>query len=228
MTRRINAEALAKLKQWEGFKPYAYDDADGKRVMPGQKIAGTLTIGYGHTGADVKPGMLIDEQHAHNLLLGDLARFEERVERLVKVDLTDNQFAALVSFDFNTGALDKSTLLKELNKGFYERVPYELARWNKATVKGKKVVVKGLVNRRAVESALWASGDFVSSNTVPVAAPSKPILTQETATWGAGILATLGSLFNGDGPVQWALGTVIVLTFTVGGYLFLKKRLKVG
>lgn len=215
MTRRISEESLAKLKQWEGLNLRAYRDTGGK-----------LTIGYGHTGTDVQAGSLIDEQHAENLLLSDLARFENRVEKLVKVPLTDSQFAALVSFDFNTGALDKSTLLKELNKGNYDCVPFELAKWNKATVGGKKVVVKGLANRRAVEAALWAEGEYVSSNTVPVAVPTKPFITQESVTWGATVLASLGSLFDGAGPVQYALAGIIILGAVVGGFLFIKKRRK--
>ena len=122
MTRRINAAGLSLVKQWEGLKTTAYRD-----------VAGVLTIGYGHTSAagapKVTPGMAIGDKDAERILKSDLAKFEARVERLVKVPLTDNQFAALVSFDFNTGALDKSTLLKKLNKGDYAAVPVELKRW---------------------------------------------------------------------------------------------------
>jgi lysozyme len=230
MSRRINAEGLEKLKKWEGYVPYTYDDADEsnpkKRIKPGDNYKGVLTIGYGHTGPDVRPGMEVNLKKAEELLQNDLARFERRVEKLVKVPLSDNQFAALVSFDFNTGGLASSTLLKELNKGNYHNVPFELAKWNKATVKGKKVVLPGLANRRAVEAALWAKGGYIASNTTVVATPAKPLVTKESITWGAGILATLGSLFEGSGPVQWALGAVIVLAFTGGVFLFVRKQLR--
>ncbi len=156
MTRRINAAGLSLVKQWEGLKNTAYRD-----------VAGVLTIGYGHTSAAGAPkvtlGMAIGDKEAERILKADLAKFEARVERFVKVPLTDNQFAALVSFDFNTGALDKSTLLKKLNKGDYAAVPVELMKWVNAG--GKKV--QGLVNRRAAEAGLWAKGDFVSSNYAP-------------------------------------------------------------
>ncbi|MEJ5019325.1 lysozyme [Ochrobactrum vermis] len=156
MTRRINAAGLSLVKQWEGLKTTAYRD-----------VAGVLTIGYGHTSAagspKVTPGMAIGNKEAERILKADLAKFEARVERFVKVPITDNQFAVLVSFDFNTGALDKSTLLKKLNKGDYAAVPIELMKWVNAG--GKKV--QGLVNRRAAEAGLWAKGDFVSSNYVP-------------------------------------------------------------
>lgn len=239
MARQINYEGLEKLEQWEAFVGYTYDDADKatpkKRIMPGDSYEGTLTIGFGHTGIDVRPGMLIDQAHAELLLRSDLARFEARVEKLVTVELTDNQFAALVSFDFNTGALDQSTLLKELNKGNYDCVPFELAKWNKTTIDGKKVVVKGLANRRAVEAALWASGEHVSGQNTPVAVPSKPIITLQSASLAVPIVAGVGSaigdagpLFTGAGPVQWALAAIVVIAAIVGAILFIHKRTKTG
>ncbi|MGF6178882.1 lysozyme [Ensifer sp. 4252] len=96
-------------------------------------VAGIWTIGYGHTSAAsapvVTPNMVITEAEAEAILRADLATFEERVSRLVKVPLTDNQHAVLVSFDFNTGRLGKSTLLKKLNDGGYDAVPTELMKW---------------------------------------------------------------------------------------------------
>lgn len=157
MTRRISAAGLALVKQWEGCELVSYKD-----------VAGVWTIGYGHTSSAgipyVKPGMRINAVEAEEILKSDLHKFEERVERLVKVPLTDNQFAVLVSFDFNTGALHKSTLLKKLNAGDYDAVPGELMKWVNAG--GKKV--KGLVNRRSAEAGLWAKGEFVSSSNAPV------------------------------------------------------------
>lgn len=156
MTRRINAAGLSLVKQWEGLKTKAYQD-----------VAGIWTIGYGHTSAAgapvVKPGMVITESRAEEILRADLAVFEERVERLVKVPLSDNQHAVLVSFDFNTGALGKSTLLKKLNAGQYDAVPLELMKWVNAG--GQRV--KGLVNRRAAEASLWAKGTPTTTPTAP-------------------------------------------------------------
>jgi lysozyme len=146
MTRRINKAGLWHIQSWEGCKLTAYKD-----------IAGVWTIGYGSTGKHVKPGMKISPEEAEDLLRRDLDRFEKRVETLVKVPLSDNQFAALVSFDFNTGALHKSTLLKKLNAGDYKAVPSELMKWVKAKVNGKLTTVKGLQNRRASEAEMWKS-----------------------------------------------------------------------
>lgn len=185
MVRKINVEGIAHIKKWEGCQLISY------RNFPGEP----WTIGYGHTSAAgipyVKAGMRINDVEAENILKSDLQKFEDRVERLVKVPLTDNQFAVLVSFDFNTGALHKSTLLKKLNAGDYDAVPLELMKWVNAG--GKKV--KGLVNRRSAEAGLWAKGEFVSSNTVPVQkdVPKKDVaVIVGTGAGGAG--ATIGPI----------------------------------
>ncbi len=182
MARRINAAGLSHIMQWEGKRLVAYQD-----------VAGIWTIGYGHTTAAgiprVREGMRISDKEAEDILKADLRKFEDRVSRLVKVPLTDNQFAVLVSFDFNTGALHKSTLLKKLNAGDYDAVPVELMKWVNAG--GKRV--QGLVNRRAAEAGLWAKGEFVSSNTVEAkkAVPVKDVaVIGGTGTTGA--VATIG------------------------------------
>ncbi|MRN44943.1 lysozyme [Brucella sp. 09RB8913] len=172
MVRKINAAGLSLVQQWEGLKNTAYRD-----------VAGVLTIGYGHTSAagapKVTPGMTIGDKEAERILKSGL----------VKVPLTDNQFAALVSFDFNTGGLDKSTLLKKLNKGDYAAVPVELMKWVNAG--GKKI--NGLVNRRAAEAGLWAKGDFVSSNYVPATtAANKTDVATIGGAGAASAVATIG------------------------------------
>lgn len=211
--RRINAAGLALVKQWEGLKTKAYQD-----------VADVWTIGYGHTSAAgapvVKPSMVITEARAEEILRADLTTFEERVSRLVKVPLTDNQFAVLVSFDFNTGKLDKSTLLKKLNAGDHDAVPLELMKWVNAG--GRRV--KGLVNRRSAEAGLWAKGEFVSTNTQPAAPKAPEVVTKENVSWAAGILSTIAFAFTGNGPLQWALAGILVVAFAIGAFLFLRKR----
>ncbi len=184
MARRITEAGLAHIKQWEGKRNVAYRD-----------VAGVLTIGFGHTSAagipKVRDGMRISDQEADDILRQDLRKFEAAVERLVKVPLTDNQFAVLVSFAFNVGdgAFAKSTLLRKLNKGDYEAVPVELMKWVNAG--GKRV--QGLVNRRAAEAGLWAKGEFVASNTVEASTkvPSKDIAVVG-GTGAAGTGAVVG------------------------------------
>jgi lysozyme len=78
--------------------------------------------------------MQITPGQADQLLQEDLRLFERVVSRLVVVPLSDNQFSALVCFVFNvgTGNFESSTLLKLLNRGWYEQVPAQLMRWNRA------------------------------------------------------------------------------------------------
>lgn len=220
MTRRINAEGLRLVKQWEAFIPFTYDDFDSpkrrRNIQPGDRVNGTLTIGYGSTGVHVKPGMTITEAEASELLLDDLDRFERCVERKVVVPLNDNQFAALVSFCFNVGEgnFGSSTLLKKLNKGDYNSVPAELAKW--ITSKGKRM--QGLVNRRAAEAGLWAKGSFVSSNTVDAKPAKPPVLTIDNAVKVGTPLTALLQAFT-SGPAQIILASAFAI-----GALFLLWR----
>lgn len=220
MSRKINAEGVRLIKQWEGLKLNAYRD-----------VAGVLTIGHGHTSAagipKVREGMRISDKEAEDILKDDLRKFENRVNSLVKVPLTDNQFAVLVSFDFNTGALHKSTLLKKLNGGGYDAVPAELMKWVNAG--GKRV--QGLVNRRAAEAGLWAKGEFVSSNTVEAnrAVPKKDVaVIGGTGLAGAGaavgpaipdVVDAVSSQRDELTSGQWArvIVAVLILSLTLWG-----------
>lgn len=219
MARTVNRETIEHVKRWEGLKLTAYPD-------PGSKNGEPWTVGYGHTSdgfMKVTRGLTISPKQAEDALEFDLNETAAKVDELVKVELSDNQFGALVSFAFNvgTGAFGRSTLLKKLNKGDYAAVPGELAKW--VNNDGKKM--QGLVNRRAAEAGLWAKGEFVSSKGMKADKVAPPIVDKETVSWGAGILATLGAVFSGTGPIQWALAVVIVAAFGVGGYLYLSKRL---
>lgn len=139
--RRINAAGLQIVKESEGLELKAY-------VCP----AGILTIGYGSTGPHVKPGMVITEARAEELLREDLARFEAAVAKLCPVS-TENQFSAMVSLAFNIGekAFADSTLRRKHNAGDFGGAAAEFGRWNR----GGGKVLPGLTKRRAKEAALY-------------------------------------------------------------------------
>jgi GH24 family phage-related lysozyme (muramidase) len=217
MARRVNGAALALIQQWEGLRLDAYQD-----------IGGIWTIGYGST-TGVTAGMRITEAEATERLRRDLATAEAAVERAVKVDLTDNQFGALVSLVFNigAGAFRSSSLLRRLNAGDYDSVPAEMARWNK--VGGK--VVRGLANRRAAEAGLWAKGSFVASRSVE---PQDGLSAKEAARTGtgkaavgvgaAGVLSTVSQhsdAISALGLVGPAIGIAVVVAAVV---LFILRR----
>lgn len=142
-TRQINSEGIQLIKAFEGLYLDAYLDP-----------VGIPTVGYGHTN-DVYMGMSITEAEADQLLQQDLERFEAAVEDAVEVEINENQFSALVSFSFNLGAgsLFRSTLLKLLNQGEFEKAAQEFPRWNQA---GYQPLL-GLTRRRLAERALFLS-----------------------------------------------------------------------
>ena len=143
---KISLEGLALIKKFEGCRLEAYYCSGG-----------VLTIGYGHTGG-VKESDTITQEEAEKLLRADVFKFEEYVEDNVMVELDQSQFDALVAWTFNLGPgnLRSSTMLKKLNNGEYESVPFEMRRWNKAGGK----TLDGLIRRRQAESLLFESKEW--------------------------------------------------------------------
>jgi lysozyme len=118
--------------------------------------AGVWTIGWGTTtenGHKIKSGMIWSQRQCDAAFLNDMKHFENDVRRLVKVDLTQWQFDACVSFTYNVGAgaFGGSTLLKKINAKDFEAAALEFHKWNK----GGGKVLAGLVRRRASESLLF-------------------------------------------------------------------------
>lgn len=146
----ISAEAFSKIKEFEGLRTEAYLDA-----------AGVLTIGYGHTGSDVRAGDRISEYYADELLRQDIGKVEREVERL-QVACTQGQLDALVSLAFNIGAerLRKSRLVRLIRRGdSYRGIKAEFKRWVYA--RGRKL--PGLVKRRQWEAEWFFRADTDSA-----------------------------------------------------------------
>jgi lysozyme len=143
--RDISSEGIDLIRHFEGLYLNAYQDS-----------VGVWTIGWGHTGLKHKDGTVfkgrtISKQEAFDLFRYDMDFFEGRVSRYVKIALNDDEFAALVSFDFNTGGLPDSTLLRLLNAGDRQGAADQFLRWDKA---GGKVLA-GLTRRRKSERNLF-------------------------------------------------------------------------
>ena len=183
---RLSQDGLNMVKKYEGLFTKAY-------VCP----AGVLTIGYGHTGPDVKPGQRITEAQAEQLLRQDMGKFEAAVKRQVKVPLTQGQFDALTSFTFNCGegALKKSTLLKKLNAGDHAGAQAEFQKWNK----GGGRVLPGLVKRRAEEAQMFGSRAPQGGAAPGSPAPATPPSGQASAP------AASGSHTVKRGDTLWAI-----------------------
>lgn len=140
----LSQRGLDLIKKFEGLRLTAY-----------KCVAGVDTIGYGHTGPDVKPGLRITEEEAEKLLWKDTESAQQAVNSFVNVKVNQNEYDALVSFVFNVGptAFVNSTLLRLLNSNSDRKiVAAEFARWIKA---GSDQAVPGLVRRRSHEKALF-------------------------------------------------------------------------
>ena len=148
--RAINDAGLQLIKSFEGYAQAVPGSTD---VVAYLDAVGVPTIGYGHTGSDVHMGLRITQAQAEGLLQDDLARFENGVASCVTVPLTDNQFAALVSFAYNlgVGTLQESTLLRLLNSGDTTGAADQFLRFVYAG--GQQLA--GLVRRRQAERDLF-------------------------------------------------------------------------
>jgi lysozyme len=142
------------VQQFEGCARRGSDGTFAAYPDPGTG-GDPWTIGWGTTGADVKPGIVWTQAQCDDRFAADLATFATRVAAAIgDAPTAQNQFDAMVSFAYNVGVanLASSTLLKKHKAGDYPGAAAEFARWNKAAGK----VLPGLVRRRAAEAALYA------------------------------------------------------------------------
>jgi GH24 family phage-related lysozyme (muramidase) len=122
--------------------------------------AGEWTIGVGHTAKAGPPrprdGMTITLKDAVALFLQDIVKFERDVERAIRRPLTQQQFDALVSFHFNTGAISSGSVDEKLNAGDVTGALRTLGQYTK----GGGRTLKGLEARRARETMLFTTGIY--------------------------------------------------------------------
>lgn len=141
------------IEHHEGCVLYAY-------LCP----AKVLTIGFGHTGKDVKPGMRITKEQAEAILEADLAYFEQKVDSFLgATPTTQGEFDAMVSLCFNIGpgskklaksGFETSSVLRHHKLGNKAAAAESFKLWNK----GGGRVLAGLVRRRADEAAWYLRG----------------------------------------------------------------------
>lgn len=189
--RAIPDIAVDFIAQHEGVRLKAYQDS-----------VGVWTIGYGST-TGVRAGLTITLDQAKLRLKTDLQQAAQRIEaRIGDVvnDLTENQYAALLSLVFNVGASPGWTLWKRLKAKQFDQVPGEFIKFVNAG--GQKV--QGLVNRRTDEIKLWSTDEpgsvavsMPSSDTrvMPTPpTPTDPTPPGKSATIIGGALAVCGTV----------------------------------
>lgn len=145
---KTSASGRKFIEQWE---------EDGKPLLAARwdALGKCWEIGFGHTSAAGPPrvyaGMKITAEEGDEILSSDLSGVEIDVNHHVEPTLNQNQFDALVSFDFNTGGLDKSSVLRAINLNRFDLVADDLLMWDHAG----GAFVQGLYNRRVAEGKLF-------------------------------------------------------------------------
>lgn len=140
----INEEGAALIKSYEALKLTAY-------LCQAKKP----TIGWGHTKR-VSLGDSITLEQAEQFFVEDIAWAEACVAKTIKMPMTENERAAMVSLCFNIGTVfSSSTVARKFNAGDKAGAAKAFAMWNLVTVDGKKSVSSGLVARRAREAELF-------------------------------------------------------------------------
>ena len=138
---KVSEKGLAFIREWEGCELKAYKDGGG-----------VWTIGVGHTGPDVKPGMTITQFEADELLRLDVE--DHDISRFLgDVPTSQNQFDAMSSLAFNIGLerFRNSTVLKRHKLGNKMGAANAFLLWHFDN--GKPV--KGLMRRREAERKVY-------------------------------------------------------------------------
>jgi lysozyme len=140
---KTSEKGVSLIKQFEGLKLNAYLCNGGK-----------WTIGWGTTimnGINVKQGDLISIEQAEQFLENDLQKFENIVNSIIKVEINQNQFDALVSHTYNTGGSE--TLFKLINS---KAEKHKIKNWIETTyISAQGIFLNGLIIRRAKEAELF-------------------------------------------------------------------------
>ncbi len=214
---KTSSKGLAFIEKEEGVILQSYDDFNDKKVNEGDVIKGTLTIGTGHTSAAGPPkvyaGQKITRLEADKILADDLSKVEHQVNNLVKVPITQNQFDALVSFQFNTGGLGRSSALRLLNQKDYRGAADALLQWSKGNNNPTL-----LLPRRKREREMFLAGGSMSPTINSTVAP---VITGALIAGGVGVGTSQYPEY------LWPMVGAIILVVLVTGYVIYRRKTNV-
>ena len=186
-------EGINLLKTVEGCVLTAYKPYNSEAYY---------TIGYGHFGSDVYAGMTITQAQAEEMLKNDLKKYEGFVNNFLNkygVNITQNQFDALVSFTYNLGNVWGSTfdlktiIINGANNYSSEDIVAAFTEWRIASGQ----VSQGLINRRKKEAALFLKDrGYIPERNLYV---TSPYMTGNDVTWVQESLCKLGYTVDVDG-----------------------------
>lgn len=151
--RRVGDAGLALIQSFEGCEKLRSDGSFAAYPDPGSTDGRPWTIGWGSTGKDIAKGTVWTRKQCDDRFREDIQGYADAVSKAIgNAPTTQNQFDALVSFHYNTGAIASATLTRKHKARDYTGANAEFGRWTKNAGK----VMAGLVRRRAAEAALYA------------------------------------------------------------------------
>ena len=152
--RTLSPAGAALIHKWEGCGKKRADGRFDAYPDPGSKDGKPWTIGWGSTGPDIARGTIWTQAQCDARFDRDIARFVNEVARFIgSTPTTANQFDALVSFHYNTGAIASSTLGKLHKAGRFADAQAQFGKW----IYNDGKVMEGLRKRRADEAALYGA-----------------------------------------------------------------------
>lgn len=179
--QKVSQRGLAEIAAHEGIVNYPYFDSVGVR-----------TVGIGHTAAAGEPDpaknlRAFSVAEIMDIFARDIAKFEARVRKAFTRPLTQEQFDAAVSFDFNTGAIDRATWVKKFNAGDVVGARKTIMDWRKP---------KEIIPRRQKERDLFFDGKY-SGNGYATLYPAN---SAGRVLWARGERVNVLSLMNAPTP----------------------------
>ncbi len=179
--QKVSQRGLAEIAAHEGIVSSPYLDS-----------VGVWTVGIGHTAAAGAPNPQITRREFSvaeimEIFARDIAKFEARVRAAFKRPLTQAQFDAAVSFDFNTGGIHRATWVAQFNAGDVAGAKKSFMNWSKPAE---------IIPRRRKERDLFFDGKYSSdgfANLYPANAAGR-------VQWSAGKRVNVLSLMNA--PVE--------------------------
>ena len=195
---KLSDAGFELIRSFEGYHT-ALPDGSCKAYLDTLAKPHVWTVGYGVTEG-VQPNMILTKDEAEAMFRREMEKHEAIVTRCVTTEIGQSNFDALVSFQYNTGALPRSTLLKKLNAGDFDGAAREFDRYRMAGGK----VYKGLVRRRAAERAMFEQD---ARDPIPDGLPDMPQSVQaEPPPVSKGTVATIAA---GGGAIIPAVPTVV-------------------
>lgn len=137
------------LDKFEGFTETPKWDYKQWSWGFGTKVPGSPALEDWKVPKDLK----ISKTQAYLDAYNFLKNHEAEIKKLLKVDLSGKQMAALLSFSYNLGMGNAKKIIKRINDGDKEALEYSWKSYNKAGGE----VLQGLVKRREFEWKLFSS-----------------------------------------------------------------------